>query len=74
MSDLDARVPAGIRRWIKTECGRAKYLALAEPTGPLAQLRLAVFVLLAAIHDLPLPRPEEGVVGLRDDRDPAGHP
>jgi hypothetical protein len=74
MSDLDARIPAGIRRWIKTECGRAKYLALAAPTGPLARLRLAVVVLLAAIHDLPLPRPEEAVVGLRDDRDPAGHP
>jgi hypothetical protein len=74
MSDLDARIPAGIRRWIKTECGRAKYLALAEPTGPLERLRLAVFVLLAAIRDLPLPRPDEGAVGLRDGRDPAGHP
>jgi hypothetical protein len=48
-----AEVPAAISRWIKTECGRAKYLRLAARPGPLARLRLAWFVLIAALRDLP---------------------
>jgi hypothetical protein len=46
-------VPAPIARWIKTECGRAKYLQLATRPGPLSRLRLAWFVLIAALRDLP---------------------
>jgi hypothetical protein len=45
----------GLHRWIKTECGRAKLGLLAQRRGPLARLRLAWFVLVAAIRDLPLP-------------------
>jgi hypothetical protein len=44
-----------IHRWIKTECGRAKYTELAARRGVLARLRLAWFVLIAALRDLPLP-------------------
>lgn len=42
-------------RWIKTECGRAKYDQLATQQGPLAKLRLAWFVLIAALRDWKLP-------------------
>lgn len=42
-------------RWIKTECGRAKYAELAARHGVLARLRLGWFVLIAAIRDWPLP-------------------
>ena len=44
-------------RWIKTECGRAKYDQLAAQQGLLAKLRLAWFVLIAAIRDWRLPPP-----------------
>jgi hypothetical protein len=40
-----------VHRWIKTECGRAKYAELAARPGPLAKLRLAWFVLIAALRD-----------------------
>jgi hypothetical protein len=42
-------------RWIKTECGRAKYEQLAARAGLLARLRLAWFVLIAALRDWQLP-------------------
>ena len=42
---------------IKTECGRAKYAELAGRSGAGARLRLAWFVLIAAILDWPLPQP-----------------
>ncbi len=45
--------------WIRTECGRAKYLELAARPGPLAPLRLAWFVLIAALRDWHLPQPED---------------
>ncbi|MCP9809860.1 hypothetical protein KBY58_10485 [Cyanobium sp. HWJ4-Hawea] len=41
--------------WIKTACGRAKYDELAQRPGPLAKLRLAWFVLIAALRDWRLP-------------------
>jgi len=41
-------------RWIKTECGRSKYLELASRKGIPARLRLSWFVLIAAIRDLRL--------------------
>jgi hypothetical protein len=49
-----APLPAAVARWIRTECGRAKYLELAARPGPQARLRLAWFVLIAALRDLPL--------------------
>lgn len=42
-------------RWIKTECGRAKYAELAARPGLLARLRLGWFVLIAALRDWRLP-------------------
>ena len=39
-------------RWIKTECGRVKYVELASRSGVAAKLRLAWFVLIAAARDL----------------------
>ncbi|MEB3351144.1 MAG: hypothetical protein VKM01_02330 [Cyanobacteriota bacterium] len=51
--------PAAIRRWIRTPCGRARYLELAARPGPWARLRLGWFVLIAALRDLPLPIPPE---------------
>ena len=49
----------GIERWIKTDCGRAKYADLATRPGPTAKLRLWWFVLIAAIRDRPLPNPDQ---------------
>ena len=48
-----------IQRWIKTECGRAKYADLAARPGLLARGRLAWFVLIAALRDWHLP-PQAG--------------
>lgn len=58
-SQPGARVPPGIARWVKTECGRAKYQELASRPGPLARLRLWWFVLIASLRDCwpPLPTP-----------------
>ena len=39
-------VPPAIARWIRSDCGRAKYLELAARPGLLARLRLAWFVLI----------------------------
>ncbi|MEI7952694.1 MAG: hypothetical protein WCH37_08460 [Synechococcaceae cyanobacterium ELA182] len=44
-----------IHRWIKTECGRAKFAELAARPGSLARLRLAWFVLIATLRDWQLP-------------------
>lgn len=44
-----------IHRWIKTECGRAKYAELAARPGVAARLRLGWFVLIAALRDWRLP-------------------
>ena len=51
---MDHPIPQAYR-WIKTECGRAKYTELATRQGPLAKLRLAWFVLIAALRDWQLP-------------------
>ena len=48
-----------IHRWIKTECGRAKYAELAARPGVAARLRLGWFVLIAALRDWPLPTPDD---------------
>ena len=44
-----------VHRWIKTECGRAKYAELSARTDLPARLRLLWFVLIAALRDWPLP-------------------
>ena len=44
----------GIKRWIKTDCGRVKYSELAKRPGLAAKLRLGWFVLIAVLRDLPL--------------------
>ena len=49
-----------IHRWIKTECGRAKYADLAQRPGPVAKLRLGWFVLIAALRDWRLPDQSDG--------------
>ncbi|MFY7694836.1 MAG: hypothetical protein ACOVQK_00700 [Cyanobium sp.] len=48
-------MPPAIARWVKTECGRAKYLELASRPGPWARLRLWWFVGVAALRDWRLP-------------------
>ena len=45
-------------RWIKTDCGRAKYVELASRNGMTAKLRLGWFVLIAAVRDLQVPNPD----------------
>jgi hypothetical protein len=42
---------------IRTECGRAAYLDLAQREGLWAWFRLRWFVLIAAFRDRNLPRP-----------------
>ena len=46
-------------RWIKTECGRAKFLDLASRNGLKARIRLGWFVLIAAARDLPVQNPDK---------------
>ena len=46
-------------RWIKTECGRARYQELAARQGLPARLRLSWFVLIAALRDWRLPDPDQ---------------
>ncbi|MBM5793200.1 MAG: hypothetical protein FJ049_02325 [Cyanobacteria bacterium M_surface_7_m2_037] len=50
-----AMTPPAIHRWIKTDCGRAKYAELAARPGAMARVRLAWFVLIAALRDWRLP-------------------
>jgi hypothetical protein len=50
--------PASLAGWIRTPCGRAKYLTLAARPGLPARLRLGWFVLIAALRDLGQPLPE----------------
>ncbi|MEY3462984.1 MAG: hypothetical protein RLZZ468_762 [Cyanobacteriota bacterium] len=54
-----AQQQPGVYRWIKTECGRAKYAELAARPGAWARLRLVWFVLIAALRDWPLPDPDQ---------------
>ncbi len=50
-------VPPVVARWVKTECGRAKYQELAQHSGAWARLRRWWFVLIAALRDWRLPAP-----------------
>ncbi|WP_164498738.1 MULTISPECIES: hypothetical protein [unclassified Synechococcus] len=46
-------------RWIKSDCGRAKYADLAGRRGAIARLRLGWFILIAALRDWRLPDPDQ---------------
>jgi len=46
-------------RWIKTDCGRAKYSDLSAKQGLWAKGRLIWFVLIAAIRDWRLADPDQ---------------
>ena len=54
----------GIERWIKTDCGRAKYAHLAQRRGIQARLRLAWFVIIAVLRDLVLSPVSRGIRNL----------
>ncbi len=43
--------PPALHRWIKTDCGRAKLANLQQRRGPIARMRLAWFILIAALRD-----------------------
>ncbi len=45
--------------FIKTQCGRAKYLDLASQKGLISKLRLGWFILIAIIRDWNLPNPDQ---------------
>ena len=51
-----------LHRWIKTDCGRAKLAELQQHTGPIARVRLAWFILIAALRDWRLPNPDQSDV------------
>ena len=48
-----------IFRWIKTECGRAKYADLSQRCGLGAKVRLGWFVVIATLRDWRLPDPDQ---------------
>lgn len=60
MKTPHSQSPGQPPRWIKTDCGRAKYAELASRPGAPARLRLAWFVLIAALRDWRLPDPPMG--------------
>ena len=51
-----------MHRWIKTDCGRAKLAELQQRTGPANRVRLAWFILIAALRDWRLPNPDQSDV------------
>ena len=51
-----------LHRLIKTECGRAKLAELEQRQGIAARLRLAWFILIAALRDWRLPNPDQSDV------------
>ena len=51
-----------LHRWIKTDCGRAKLAELQQRTGPANRVRLAWFILIAALRDWRLPNPDQSDV------------
>ena len=50
--------PPALHRWIKTDCGRAKLADLQQRRSPTARMRLAWFILIAALRDWRLPNPD----------------
>ena len=59
MSSSNRMAQPKVFRWIKTECGRAKYAELAGNQGLGAKLRLVWFILIAALRDWRLPNPDQ---------------
>ena len=53
------RVRPLVFRWIKTECGRAKYADLHRRSGFSSKARLGWFVVIAALRDWRLPDPDQ---------------
>ena len=51
-----------LHRWINTDCGRAKLAELQQRTGPANRVRLAWFILIAALRDWRLPNPDQSDV------------
>ena len=51
-----------LHRWIKTDCGRAKLAELQPRIGPANRMRLAWFILIAALRDWRLPDPDQSDV------------
>ena len=45
--------------FIKTPCGRAKYLELKERKSLISRIRFYWFILFAALRDLPLINPDQ---------------
>ena len=58
MNNQDQQRPS-VFRWIKTDCGRAKYADLSARKGLPARGRLIWFVLIAAIRDWRLTDPDQ---------------
>ena len=58
MTQQDYQRPS-VFRWIKTDCGRAKYADLNAKQGFRARGRLIWFVLIAAIRDWRLADPDQ---------------
>lgn len=48
-----------IFKWIKTECGRAKYADLSSRSGFISKARLVWFVVIAALRDWRLSDPDQ---------------
>ena len=51
-----------LHRWIKTDCGRAKLAELQQRTSPANRVRLAWFILIAALRDWRLTNPDQSDV------------
>ena len=51
--------PPALHRWIKTDCGRAKLADLQQRRGLIARMRLAWFILIAALRDWRLANPDQ---------------
>ncbi len=45
--------------FIKTQCGRVKYLELASKKGFIAKLRLGFFIIIATFRDWNIPNPDQ---------------
>ena len=54
--------PTVLHRWIKTECGRSKLADLQQRRGPIARVRLAWFILIAALRDWRFANPDQSDV------------
>ena len=51
-----------LHHFVKTDCGRAKLAELQQRTGPANRVRLAWFILIAALRDWRRPNPDQSDV------------